>query len=123
MKSTTARLARIAPELPVRNLKTAIEFYTRQLGFGVAEIMPDGDYGIVERDGVAIHLFEDKTGHLTPVSVHIFTPNIEELSSEFEDRGAYFAQKIERKPWGTRDFRLKDESGNELKFTEPQGDA
>jgi len=24
-----------------------------------------------------------------------------------------------RKPWGNRDFRVKDDSGNELKFTEP----
>jgi uncharacterized glyoxalase superfamily protein PhnB len=122
MKSTIARLAQIAPELPVRNLKNALEFYTRQLGFEVAATMADGDYAIVERDGVAIHLFEDKAGDLTPIGVHIFTPDIEELSSEFEDRGAHFAQKIEQKPWGTRDFRLKDAFGNELKFTELQGD-
>jgi|HubBroStandDraft_1064217.scaffolds.fasta_scaffold102477_1 uncharacterized glyoxalase superfamily protein PhnB len=122
MKSTIARLARIAPELPVRNLKTALEFYTRQLGFEVAATMPDGAYAIVKRDGVAIHLFEDKAGDLTPVGVHIFTPDLEELCNEFEDRRAHFVQKIERKPWGTRDFRLKDAFGNELKFTEPQAD-
>jgi hypothetical protein len=29
-----------------------------------------------------------------------------------------------RKPWGSRDFRVNDHSGNEIKFTEPlSGDA
>ena len=37
-------------------------------------------------------------------------------------RGAKITQKIERKPWGTLDFRLKDTFGNELKFTEPQAE-
>jgi uncharacterized glyoxalase superfamily protein PhnB len=122
MKAVVAKLASIAPELPVRNLEHALAFYTRQLGFEVAARMPDGDYAIVERDGVAIHLFEDKTGSLTPVGVHIFTADLEELCRELEERGAHLVQKIQRKPWGNREFRLKDESGNDLKFTEPQWD-
>ena len=122
MKSTVARLARIAPELPVKDLREALSCYTRELGFEIATQMPDGDYAIVERDGITIHLFEDKSGACTPVGIHIFTPDIEELFAEFEERGAQIIQGIERKPWGTRDFRLKDTFGNELKFTEPQAE-
>jgi hypothetical protein len=29
------------------------------------------------------------------------------------------SQAIAQKPWGTRDFRVMDPSGNEIKFTEP----
>ena len=113
-----ARIARVAPELPVVNLAAAITFYER-LGFGAVSETPQRDYAIVERDGVALHLFEDKARRAGPVGIHIFTPDLAELFEEFEDRGVRFAQKIERKPWGNRDFRVRDDFGNELKFTEP----
>jgi uncharacterized glyoxalase superfamily protein PhnB len=118
MQSTVARLSRIAPELPVADLRAALMYYRQRLGFEVAMEMPDGEYAIVERDGVAIHLFRDDRNR-SPIGMHIFTPDIDELYREFQSRGALFSQQIERKPWGNREFRIEDEFGNELKFTEP----
>jgi uncharacterized glyoxalase superfamily protein PhnB len=116
-----ARLARIAPELPAANLHAALLFYEK-LGFSLASQTTQRDYAIVERDGVALHLFEDKLHRSAPMGIHVFTPDLAELYEEFADRGLHFTQKIERKPWGNRDFRLKDDFGNELKFTEPVTD-
>jgi uncharacterized glyoxalase superfamily protein PhnB len=116
-----AQLQRIAPELPAANLPAAITFYER-LGFSVASQMPQGDYAIVQRDGIALHLFEDKQHRSAPMAVHIFTRDLHELFEEFTDGGVNIAQKIERKPWGNREFRIKDEFGNDLKFTEPGAD-
>jgi catechol 2,3-dioxygenase-like lactoylglutathione lyase family enzyme len=113
-----ARLARIAPELPAANLPAAFTFYER-LGFSLVSQTEQRDYAIVERDGVALHLFEDKVHRSSPMGVHLFTPDLAELCEEFASRGVPFAQQIERKPWGNRDFRIKDDFGNELKFTEP----
>ena len=45
-----ARLARIAPELPVANVAEATQYYQDKLGFRLAMQMPDGRYAIVERD-------------------------------------------------------------------------
>ena len=84
--------------------------------------MPGGGYAIVERDGVAIHLFEDNTRSHSPVGLHIFTSDLEALYSEFQKSGAHLTQEIVRKPWGNRDFRLQDDFGNEIKFTEPLSD-
>ena len=117
------KLTRIAPELPVSNLREAVEYYERQLGFHIAMEMPNGDYAIVERDGVAIHLFQDAAGSHSPGGVHIFTPAHDELYAEFLQRGAKLNQGIERKPWGNRDFRVNDPSGNEIKFTETMGET
>ena len=75
-----ARLSRIAPELPVADLRAALD-----------------------------------------VAVHIFTPDLEDLHAELQSSGALISQGIIRKPWGNRDFRVKDASGNELKFTEARG--
>ena len=80
--------------------------------------MPGGEYAIVERDGIAIHLFQDVARKHSPVGVHLFTAELEGLRDELLERGARLSQEIVRKPWGNRDFRVRDEFGNELKFTE-----
>jgi uncharacterized glyoxalase superfamily protein PhnB len=113
-----ARIARIAPELPEANLPAAIAFYER-LGFALASQTAQRDYAVVEREGIALHLFEDGVHGSAPMGVHLFTPDLAELYEEFANRGVRFTQEIERKPWGNRDFRVKDDFGNELKFTEP----
>ncbi len=114
-----AKLARIAPEIPVSNLRGSIDHYEKKLGFRVAMQMPEGDYAIVERDNVAIHLFQDHVRNHSPASMHIFTHGLDELYAELQQRGAHVSQEIVRQPWGNREFRVNDPSGNEIKFTEP----
>ncbi len=111
-------LQRIAPELPVNDLRKSLEYYEAKLGFRTVMKMPGGDYAVVERDNVAIHLFRAGKGS-APGSIHIFTDGLDDLQKEIEGRGAKIHQGIVRKPWGNRDFRVMDDSGNELKFTEP----
>jgi len=95
----------------------SLAYYRDQLGFEIRAILPDRSYAIVERDGLAIHLFVGDTGK--GAGLHLFTDDIEPLHDELRDRGARIIQAIERKPWGNRDFRVADPAGNELKFTEP----
>jgi uncharacterized glyoxalase superfamily protein PhnB len=112
-----ATLSRIAPEMPVADLATALKYYRERLGFAVA--MQLSEYAIVERDGVAIHLFEDQTRTHSPVGIHVFTPDLEPLYAELRESGARLTQGIETKAWGNREFRVEDDFGNEIKFTEP----
>jgi len=81
--------------------------------------MSEGYYCVIERDDIAIHLFQETGGRHSPVGIHIFTPDLDALYAELEQNGAHLTQCILRKPWGNRDFRVRDEFGNELKFTEP----
>jgi uncharacterized glyoxalase superfamily protein PhnB len=113
------KLSRIAPEIPVSNLKESVNYYEQKLGFRVAMEMPGGNYTIVERDDIAIHLFQADAQTPSPVGIHIFTEELEALHTELKNRGARISQEILRKPWGNRDFRVHDDSGNQLKFTEP----
>jgi uncharacterized glyoxalase superfamily protein PhnB len=112
------KLARAAPEIPVINMDEALAYYASNLGFRIAMSMPGGDYAIVERDAVALHLFSDRINPHSPVSVHIFTEGLDALAREFHQGGAHVTQEIVRQPWGTRDFRVTDPNGNLLKFTE-----
>lgn len=121
MQSTAARLSRIAPELPSTDLRASIEYYVERLGFSLA-VQMEG-YAIVERGDIAIHLFDDMGRTHSPVGVHIFTPELDDLFAEFEAHGAKFVQTIEVKPWGNREFRVVDLGGNVLKFTEPAAES
>lgn len=111
-------LLRIAPELPVSDLKQSLDYYENKLGFRSVMTMPKGDYAIVERDEVSIHLFRADEG-TTSRSIHIFTEGLDELHDELARAGAQVTQGIVLKPWGSRDFRVLDIFGNEIKFTEP----
>jgi uncharacterized glyoxalase superfamily protein PhnB len=112
-----AALLRIAPEVPVSDVGRSATYYEDKLGFKTVMIMPAGDYAVVERDEVAIHLFE-AGNEVSPVAMHIFTRGLDDLHAELRRRGAVITQEIVTQAWGNRDFRVKDEFGNELKFSE-----
>ena len=52
----------MAPEVPVADLEESLAYYENKLGFQVVMKMPEGDYAIMERDDVALHLFQDGSG-------------------------------------------------------------
>jgi uncharacterized glyoxalase superfamily protein PhnB len=116
------RLSRIAPELPVADLRESLAYYEQKLGFGIVTTMPDREYAIVGRDDVTIHMFRDDTRNCSPVGIHVFTQDLDALYAELQQRGASVTQGILRKPWGNRDFRVLDDCGNVIKFTEPLQD-
>ena len=102
-----AKLSRIAPEIPVADLRESLDCYGNVLGFRVVMQMPAGGYAIVERDDVRPH---------SPIH------QLDDLHAELRERGARLSQPIVRRPWDNRDFRVNDRSGNEIKFTEPLPD-
>jgi uncharacterized glyoxalase superfamily protein PhnB len=79
--------------------------------------MPDRNYAIVERDDIALHLFTAEAGAHTPVAMHVFVTDLDELFADLESRGALVTQPIVAKPWGNREFRVADVAGNTIKFT------
>ena len=113
-----ATLSRIAPEIPVDDLSQAITYYNQKLGFELAMEIAN-EYAIVERDGIAIHLFSDRFCKSGRAGLHIFTHQLDELQDELFQRGATISAPITLRPWGNRDFRVIDLAGNTLKFTEP----
>ena len=120
METAAAKLSRIAPEIASHDLRESLAYYEQKLGFQIVSEMPEQEYAIVERDGVAIHLFRDESRAHSPAGIHVFTDGLEDLYSELVSRGAKITQTIVRKPWGNRDFRVADPFGNELKFTGPR---
>lgn len=120
---TQAKLIAHAPQFLVLDLQAACTFYVEKLGFRVA--FTHGDfYTGVERDGITIHLklsdapdqsrqAKQRDDHL---DVYITVDDVTALYTEYQNRGVVFAQPLETKPWGMREFVVWDNSGYILYF-------
>src|SRR5579863_1418550 len=93
-----AKLTRIAPELPAANLDNALAYYEKKLGFTVVSRLPENDYAIVERDGLAIHLYTNQATKSAAVGLHIFTPDLDQLFAELQAAGATITRKSSESP-------------------------
>ncbi len=123
----TARLEAVHPVLLALDIADSVAFY-RQLGFALAfqDNADDPRYVGVKRDAVVLHLQWHDASELI---VGADRPNyrfqvedVETLYEEFVSSGALSHQgsgpwrKAAQTPWGTREFHLRDPSGNGLQF-------
>ena len=120
---TEAKLNAITPQFLVLDLQETCSFYVEKLGFRVAFIFDDF-YAGVQRDGITIHLkhsdspdpsrqFKRREDHL---DAYITAEDVAALYAEFQSRDVVFAQPLETKPWGMREFVVWDNSGYILHF-------
>lgn len=123
---------RTAAILGVRDVKTAVDYYTSVLGFrcpnGIFEGMGPGEggvYAIVTRDDVDIHLqicrrdvFAEKRERIES-DVYLFVPDADALFAEFEAKGAIIHRPPEDEAYGLRDFVVEDPEGHRLVFGAP----
>src|SRR6266571_8892415 len=109
-------LISIAPRFPVADMEQALAFYA-QLGF--ATTYRDGEFAIVERDGISLH-FNVSEGHSV---CWIGVTNIEALYQQYLPTGAVQSSP-QAQPWGMKEFFLCDPFRNLLLFGEriPEGE-
>jgi len=114
------------PALPGRNIPTAVAFYRDRLGFNVRH--EDGGLGIMQRDAIALHLWEanklDTPGaepHLAgSASCRVQVEGVHVLYDEYRDRGVIHPNgALAIQPWGVEDFTILDQDGNAIAFFEP----
>ncbi len=103
-------LISIAPRVPVGDMEQALAFYA-QLGF--ATTYRDGEFAIVERDGISLH-FNVSEGHSV---CWIGVTNIEALYQQYVPTGA-IQSPLTSQPWGMKEFFLCDPFRNLLLFGE-----
>ena len=109
-KERQPTLISIAPRFPVADMEQALAFYA-QLGFGTS--YRDGEFAIVERDGISLH-FNVSEGHSV---CWIGVSNIEALYQQYVPTGA-IQSPLTSQPWGMKEFFLCDPFRNLLLFWE-----
>ena len=104
----------VVPRFIVHHMEQALAFY-RQLGFQTS--IYDEYFAFAERDGVTLHLqyFSDPPeGHAV---CWIEVTNSEALYQQYLPTGAVCAP-LEAKPWGFKEFCVRDPFGNLILFDE-----
>src|SRR5262245_29657631 len=107
------------PIIGTRDLKRAIAFYTRKLGFDLAfdDKADPPNYVGFRRDAVELHMqfqFEHEMG---TIRLRFLVEDPDALFSEYKQRGVECTSSgVQDTPWGTREFALYDLDRNALTF-------
>lgn len=103
------------PELPVADVERAQQHYRDSLGFAIGWLYPGGEIGAVSRDRVTI-FFRRRNPPFEPAVHWIFAEDIDAAWQELQPLGANIVDPLEQKPWGLRQFTVKDLDGNLFYF-------
>lgn len=111
--SNPAQFIQGAPVLHVPDVQAAVGYYRDVLGF--ISDFGDDDYAVVWRDNSAIHFA--KSDH-RPSGVHLFqwVRDVNSYHKEVRERGAEITAEIGDRPYGVRDFNVRDPNGISIIF-------
>jgi uncharacterized glyoxalase superfamily protein PhnB len=108
------------PVLAVLDLSTELGYYVEQLGFTVTWRWGEPPVRAgVARDGLELQLVSDgRFAPSCPSRVYFSVRDVDSLFEECLARGAMIDVELGDRPFGMRDFRVVDRSGNVLGFGE-----
>ena len=115
----------INPFIPVKNLKATLDYYRDKLGFYDEWTWNDLDGGI-QRDEMRL-LFSEESVYKDSFNTDFryvqlwFVENVDQVFSEYLQRGINIIQQTENKPWGTREFIFSDLNGHLIRVAEIVG--
>src|SRR5882757_9388422 len=104
-------IGRPVPELPVADVERAQQHYRDVLGFEIGWLYPGKEIGAVSRGNVAI-FFRKREPPFEPAVHWVFAEDIDASYLELKSTGANIVEPLEKKPWGLRQFTVKDLDGN-----------
>jgi uncharacterized glyoxalase superfamily protein PhnB len=117
-----AHFPQAVPEIPVRNVDQAAEYYVKVLGFSVDWGSDDGGIGGISQGDCRMFLtnaaFRAAYGPTSPVVVWLNLDSktgVDGLFERWKKTGANIVEAVEDKPWNLREFRVADPDGNQLR--------
>lgn len=126
-----ANISAAEPQLFVADIEASCRFFTDKLGFAIAFTYGSPPfYAQVVRDGARLNMrhvnqpvidpiIRDREELLSASMTVETTTAIKQLFLEFQAAGVTFHQALQRQPWGTDNFIIKDPDGNLLLFAGP----
>jgi len=108
-------IQQIVPVLPALNIQDTIMFYESKLGFKATD---QGGYITMKKNGVELHFFLSTDKTLCENSMcHIKVTDIECLYIDLSAAEVVTTKNILKdKPGGIKEFCVRDNNGNLLKF-------
>ena len=108
-------------EVVVPNLAAALSFY-RDIGFTVEREAPS--FVVLRYDNMLFFLAENADAPASPrwTNVRIIVSNIDAVWQHVQQRGLAAVSPINDRPYGLRDFTVRDPAGFEVRFAQPLSD-
>lgn len=119
---SVANFKEVNPILPVRDIDSAIEFYTEAMGFRLSfrDCSAPDQYVGVRRGGAELHFQYQRDEDMPKpgtLLIRFIVDDPDELFAEYSERGvASERARVQNKPWGTREFSFQDPNGHQLTF-------
>lgn len=103
------------PELLVRDVAAAQRYYRDRFGFQIAWINEAGQIGAVSHGDCAI-FFRATDGDIHPATFWVFAEDVDAMHDALTARGADVVEPVQDKPWGLRQFTVRDLHGHLYHF-------
>ncbi|MGB8685343.1 MAG: hypothetical protein WCD12_20860 [Candidatus Binatus sp.] len=106
-------MTRLIPNIFYSNLRDGLDLFVTCLGFKV--LHQDATLAVVEREGAKAYIVENaEFAARDRPQVTIETDTIDELYSEISSKAPAMlhpnSKRIEKKPWGAREFAVRDKT-------------
>jgi DNA-binding transcriptional MerR regulator/catechol 2,3-dioxygenase-like lactoylglutathione lyase family enzyme len=112
----------IMPRLPVTDLDRSVAYYQEALGFDLAWRTADDSLAALAGGGIEMLLLIPWTGDAPPPlqSAYVYVDDPDALCAEYEQAGADIVEPVRSRPYGMRDFVVRDPDGH--RFTLGRGE-
>lgn len=108
---TSGPIDQPVPELPVADVEAARSYYCEKLGFERRWV--HGDLASVSL-GRAVIFFRLTAATISPQHHWIFANNVDVTYEEMKSNGADIIDPLADKPWGLRQFTIRDVDGHQF---------
>jgi DNA-binding transcriptional MerR regulator len=112
----------LMPKLPVSDMERSIAYYQEALGLTLAWRTVDGRLAALATGEIEVLLLVPWTGEGTPPaqSSYVYIEDPDALCAELQDAGADVVDPVASRPYGMRDFVVRDPDGH--RFTLGRGE-
>ena len=120
------KLTGCAPVLLVKDLSVAVNYYQNMLGFNHVDIFGQPPhFAIVRRDEFRVMLsLADNASHVVPNwtrskglwDIYFWVDDVDALYMELVNSGATIDYSLSNKPYGCREFGVRDADDHDLGF-------
>jgi uncharacterized glyoxalase superfamily protein PhnB len=120
----------VIPSIRVPDMRAALDFYQRTLGFALDREEPSEENNSLSRGDARIMLetpagfyseryneaIRERLGTPSSMALYIEAPDLEEFYERLIDGLATVVDPLAERPWGQREFTVADHVGNWLTF-------
>lgn len=112
----------LMPRLPVTDMERSIAYYEEALGFRLAWRTSDGTLAALASGPIELVLLVPWAGDAPPPahSAYVYVEDPDALCAEYEQAGADIVDPVASRPYGMRDFVVRDPDGH--RFTLGRGE-